>query len=573
MSESCQYRHICLRCGARHTEKDCTKEHEGGKLTLRNLTPSVTSTETAPPLPYIPTSELLPSPANDTILSCPDLFRIVIVTPINVDHFEQLLMYHPNPALVHSVYINPDDPITFDFSKRKLDEAGAVFLREQRDVKIKAGRYSESFGHELLPGMYSLPIGAVIKPHTTKFCLVNNHSAGPHSLNSWISKEDSHIRMDNLQDFGAILMNARKKYGHPPAYLWKSYVAAAYRRMPAAFQWQIKQISTIDGQRHVDCNLVFGSCMSAQIWCTFMGLVIWICIFTMLIADILHYMDNAWSYDMNPELVYYELYDTSYPSKQVALLRLWDEIGLPHSKNKQEFRSSLIIIGFHVDPQAMSFTMPTESKTALISAICAFIDTSLGQRKPLIEWQHLLGWINWALNVFPLLKPALQSSYTKITGKRYTHAPIFLNRSVIQDLCWLANVIEESEGIYFFDALEWPLENANMEVFCDSTLTNIAFYIPQANLGYCAPVLMNTPQGTMYFLEALAVISAIAWAAEQRQPPCRLLIHSDSLNSVEMFHSLKAGTGYNTLLLYAVRILMNSEISLCVAHIHGYRDR
>ncbi|KAF8587540.1 hypothetical protein K439DRAFT_1614295 [Ramaria rubella] len=217
--------------------------------------------------------------------------------------------------------------------------------------------------------MYSQPIGVVPKPHSTKLRLVNDHSAGPYSLNSWISKEDAYVRMDNLQDFGTILRNARKQYGHPPAYLWKSDVSAAYRRMPAAFQWQIKQIATIDGQRHMDHNLVFGSHTSGRIWCTFMGLVMWICVYIILITDLLHYVDDAWSYDMNSELVYYKPYDSSNPSKQVSLLRLWDEIGLPHSKNKQEFGQSLEIIGFHVDPQAMSFTMPSESKAVLIAAI------------------------------------------------------------------------------------------------------------------------------------------------------------------------------------------------------------
>ncbi|KAF8585446.1 hypothetical protein K439DRAFT_1615947 [Ramaria rubella] len=178
---------------------------------------------------------------------------------------------------------------------------------------------------------------------------------------------------------------------------------------------------------------------------------------------------------MNSELMYYKPYESSYPSKQVALLHLWDEIGLPHSKNKQEFGQSLEIIGFHVDPQAMSFTMPSESKAALIAAIRAFINTSSRRRKPLVEWQRLLGWINWALNVFPLLKPALQSSYAKIMGKSFCRAPIFLNRDVIWDLGWLADVMEASDGIHFFDAIEWPLEDANMKIFCGSTPTNMAF--------------------------------------------------------------------------------------------------
>ncbi|KAF8589849.1 hypothetical protein K439DRAFT_1612418 [Ramaria rubella] len=138
--KGCRYWHICLKCGSRHQEKDCvTKpDFDGARVAQRNSTPSATFSETAPPLPFVPHSELVPSPANDTIQSHPDLFKIV--TPINVDHFESLLSSHPNPALVHSVChglrhgfwpfanIDPDAPTTFDYSKRAVDDAGSTFL-------------------------------------------------------------------------------------------------------------------------------------------------------------------------------------------------------------------------------------------------------------------------------------------------------------------------------------------------------------------------------------------------------------------------------------------------------------
>ena len=81
-----------------------------------------------------------------------------------------------------------------------------------------------------------------------------------------------------------------------------------------------------------------------------MALIIWIAINVKGITDMLHYIDNAWSYDTNRALVLYEPYMTFFPSKQVALLMLWDEIGLPHSKHKQVFSRKLDIIGLHVDP-------------------------------------------------------------------------------------------------------------------------------------------------------------------------------------------------------------------------------
>jgi hypothetical protein len=177
--------------------------------------------------------------------------------------------------------------------------------------------------------------------------------------------------------------------------------------------WQIKQVITIDGMRHVDWCMAFGSRTSPRIWCTFMGMVIWIAIHVYLLEDLLHYMDNAWSYDTDPTLQLYALYGAHYPRKQVCLLQLWDEIGLPHEKHKQVFGPSLEIIGPVLDPQDMTISMPAASKSELIIAICHFIDSSASRCHTLVEWQRLLGWTNWAINVFPMIRPALQSSYAR----------------------------------------------------------------------------------------------------------------------------------------------------------------
>ena len=125
----------------------------------------------------------------------------------------------------------------------------------------------------------------------------------------------------------------------------------------------------IDGQCHVDRCMEFGMRNAARIWCTFMGLVIWIALHVKNLPDILHYMDNAWSYEMNSSLQLYKPYNEFYPSKQVQLLHLWDEISLPHEKSKQVFGPSLCIIGFDIDPCSMSISFPSEIKQALITAI------------------------------------------------------------------------------------------------------------------------------------------------------------------------------------------------------------
>jgi len=157
---------------------------------------------------------------------------------------------------------------------------------------------------------------------------------GDHVLNSFITRADSTIKLDNLQHFGSILHSVIEKYGCPPAWLFKSDVSAAYRHILMHPLWQIKQVNTFEGQRHVDRNLTFRTRTAPRIWCSFFSLVMWIAIYVYLYPDLLHYMDDAWSYKMDITLAYYKLYDAWYPQKQVKLLLLYNKLSLPHTKKK-----------------------------------------------------------------------------------------------------------------------------------------------------------------------------------------------------------------------------------------------
>jgi len=147
-------------------------------------------TETAQPLPSPPLNEFDNQDALHTISTHSHLFKIV--TPINVDRFESLLRDHPNPDFVHSVCLGlrqgfwpfahthyGEWPILWDNSHRPLkSEEEVIFVKEQVEKEVTKGRFSEAFGPDLLPGMYSMPVHAVPKPGVKKFRLVTDHSAG-----------------------------------------------------------------------------------------------------------------------------------------------------------------------------------------------------------------------------------------------------------------------------------------------------------------------------------------------------------------------------------------------------------
>ena len=69
----------------------------------------------------------------------------------------------------------------------------------------------------------------------------------------------------------------------------------------------------------------------------------WIVIHVYAYEDLMHYMDDAWSYEMNPVLTFYTPYSPFYLAKQVTLLHLYNKLGLLHDKSKQVFGLSLVL--------------------------------------------------------------------------------------------------------------------------------------------------------------------------------------------------------------------------------------
>ncbi|KAI5823363.1 hypothetical protein K523DRAFT_286898 [Schizophyllum commune Tattone D] len=540
-----------------------------------------TATISMSPVPRPPENELCNYLALSTIRTRPYLFKIV--TPVSIDTFHELLATHPNQDLVSSVVRSlregfwpwaitgqPGYSVSCDYAVPLTDAAEIAFAREQCETEVRLGHFSQSFGTLLLPGMSSVRLGVVPKPHSDKFRLVHDHSAGIHSLNSMIPKEDGKVILDSLHNLGFILRRVRAKHGDVPLVVFKSDVSQAYRRLPMHPLWQIRQTVLIDGERRVNrCN-DFGGRGSGRIWCTFFGLVLWIAIFVRLLEDLLGYVDDVFSWEFAANLEYYEPYGERYPAKQVGLLKLWDELGIPHEKPKQLWGSKLEIIGFEVDPNAMSVTMGVTARDDLIAALRAFaVD---GQRRTLREFQTIAGWVNWALNVYPLLRPGLSELYEKTRGKSLPHAPIWVNKTMKMQLCWIADHIATSDGIYMMDSNTWGLDDADVTVYTDASFLGMGIWFPGAHIGLqCG--LENAQVKGIFYYEALSVLSALQYTLSHTDRPlARIAILTDNSNTVDMFHSLRAQPLYNPLLSSAVDLLRHHNVQLRVIHVPGVQN-
>ena len=179
--------------------------------------------------------------------------------------------------------------------------------------------------------------------------------------------------------------------------------------------------------------MAFGSSASAGIFISFNSLVAWIAKNEIGIPYLAGYMDDSSGCNLKGDTCFYEPYKMDMPRDQYQLLTLWDAISIPHKPHKQVFGSPLTIIGISADLNLMTLTLPEALKERLVSELEFWASkppkTSSSSLK-LKHWEQLAGWFNWALNMFPLLRPALNNFYSKMNGKKNRDQQVYINNTI-----------------------------------------------------------------------------------------------------------------------------------------------
>jgi hypothetical protein len=247
-------------------------------------------------------------------------------------------------------------------------------------------------------------------------------------------------------------------------------------------------------------------------------------------------------------LAFYAPYQKLMPSPQVRLLSLWDDLGIPHEERKQISGLSIPIIGIQVDPNLMLYSLPMESLQKLKKELEEWV--SWKGKRNVRSWQQLAGWVNWCLNVFPLLRPALSNVYSKLRTQPNQNGLLCVNNAVRKDLLW-------------------ALETASHVIYCDACPAGLGFWYPDLDLAYFALAPPDDVTQLIFYLEALCVVCTIRDACEKASALGRFVIYTDNQNMVNVFSSLSAQPAYNILLTKAVDLLTLAEHDLRVFHVPG----
>jgi hypothetical protein len=532
-------------------------------------------------LPRPPLSEWENAPVLETLKSRSDLFKIV--SPVKVEELRKLTRNHPNQPFVESVLEGLSNgfwpwastnmegyPLTHDESKHvALTAEKEEFISAQIKHEQVMDRMSNGFGQELLPGMYCMPQYVVPKPHTDGWRLVNDLSAGPYSLNSMVDRRYiSGYPLDNLSHFGELLLRRRKEEPNVNFLAWKSDIAEAYRICPMHKLWQIKQVVRLQGELMVDRVNVFGGSGSGPIFISVNALVAWVAEHEREVVDLV-YVDDSFGVEVVGRTTYYPPYNESLPTQQTKLLELWDQIGIPHKPKKQISGTRLTILGILVDMEQLTFTLPEEARDRLLKELSAW--SQRGVRKKVKEWQQIAGWINWALNVFPLLRPALNNVYSKLRGKEQD-VRVWANNAIREDLEWAKSKVEVSDGVRLLKSLVWDVSKATCFALTDACPRGFAFWYPEFHLGFTASTPAQTPATQITFYETLAILSVLDDARRRFPSGSKLVVYTDNFSAVAMFNSLRALPEYNCLLKTSIDIILDCHFDLRVFHVPGVEN-
>ena len=125
--------------------------------------------------------------------------------------------------------------------------------------------------------------------------------------------------------------------------------------------WQLKQGMQIDGEYYIDQVNCFSSSASFAIFVSVNSLVSWIATQKRRISCLMTDVDDTSGAAMSTNMDYYEPYHLTCPAPQAALLRLWDELHIPHKQSKQLHSNTLPIIGIVVNLNQLSYSLLEES--------------------------------------------------------------------------------------------------------------------------------------------------------------------------------------------------------------------
>lgn len=210
----------------------------------------------------------------------------------------------------------------------------------------------------------------------------------------------------------------------------------------------------------------------------------------------------------------------------------------------------------------MFFTLPPDKKCDLVLALQSFVN-SFHQR--LVDWQRIAGWASCDLNLLPLGRFSLQSSWEKISGKSIRNALVPVSREVKDDLLWLALAFEDSSGRLFITSSFWSCGEADAILYADACSTGLGVWFPAEKLGLF--LQLPLPARNIFWAECVAIVVAIKKGIESKAH--QIFIYTDSYLCFNLFSSHNPNSILRPVFRHIIKRMFEASVDVKVFHISG----
>ncbi|KAI9103856.1 hypothetical protein DFS34DRAFT_682904 [Phlyctochytrium arcticum] len=494
------------------------------------------------PLPSAPMGPIEQHIMHTVIDNHPELFTIV--SPINIAAFEHYLFSptcpHPNLALCRSVL----DGLNNGFWP--FAEVSGLWQEAPITSRRRGCHWSLLIGHRhaatILPPIPSRLAPEPHQPH--KLRLISDHSfPRGRSVSDTIPVHERKVQYDTVQDHARMLrfLESRGIVTHE-MHLWKGAIEGAFRLLPMHVLWMLWQLIEIDGLFHYDRCMIFGGGASAL---KHFG-----------VHFLLAYVDDFYGVDR-------PFPNAGQPPEMCqGFLATCAALNFPVAQHKTVWGPVLEITGILVDLPAQQFRLSDKKVERLVVELDSWLALS---RLRMGELRKLIGWINWFLMVVPVARPFLTPLYNELGPWQADCRAVHINLRKRSHFSVPSSESDRESTIF------WQISGLRMVP--TTTSWGLGVWVPGVSLAIAVD-LRGAPAFTgwdIFSLEMLAIWVGFTWLEPFLSTAGRrIVIWSDSANSVAAFNTLSTVSTRSALLLEVVALYeLRTQCSLRVLHVPG----
>jgi len=117
--------------------------------------------------------------------------------------------------------------------------------------------------------------------------------------------------------------------------------------------------------------------------------------------------------------------------------------------------------------------------------------------------------------------------------------------------------------------MTWSPEDGDETVFCNACMTELAFWYPAHRKGFYAAMPTVVAHEIIFYLESWAVASTIDDLQRKAVDYSKIVIYTDSMNTVDICNSLQCLPDFNPLLCFYIDICQSMNFDVHILHVPG----